>query len=399
MSDPPVPGIEDVLRRYFVGKDTITAGRLQIICLEPLKDKFGERWPQVADRIVATAQGIIAEHLAASDLLLPCRDLAFLVLFGELSTKEAEIKAAMLATAITHRVLGEDGASIPTLVRTVVAALDGRLVLAESCLADTLDRLLADKTADASAPVDAPAPTSDADLWRPVGTSAFDSKVDTVYRPVWDVRRRVLSAYLCSVPDTERWRRADAHDLAILERAIGDLHCLYARGERVFVIVPIHAATLGHRRSRQIWLERLGTIPRPLREGIVLNVRGLSPEMPQSRIVDLVSHLRAVDHALIATLPLTPRLVPLLTATGIGTIGAEIGRANDEAAIMEAMGRFAEATLGSRTVLFAQGLSSSSLAVAALGAGFVYLEGAAIHPPVPAPANVARFGVEKAFLG
>ena len=93
-------------------KPTLRAvGRLQTVGLRGVRDELGARWPDVAERVKATALAVIRRSLTSQDSFLCNSQGDYIICFGDLLDQEAWVKAKSIEQEICRRLLGSDEAS------------------------------------------------------------------------------------------------------------------------------------------------------------------------------------------------------------------------------------------------------------------------------------------------
>lgn len=356
-------------------------------------------------------------HLSPADLQMACGETTFLVRFAHHTQHEAELKAVMMANEIARRILGDEGCQAERLVRTVVVTLERDAVLSSSSSGTALDGInrSMDREEWRIAHAPSPRPPCSSEHWRRVWERpSLPSGIGLVYHPIWDVRRRVLSTYACTItcddPVSGHFIGFDSLylpgtspllpeiDLFLLDRVLHDIKALRSKGSRVLMACPLHFETLASRYYRGKLADILRKASDSHREDLVFELAGFTSEVPPSRLAELAGLVKPACRSLILRAELDQRTFQAFRRAGIGTLTVDFCRHDGhECEIMSEMNAFAEQGAKEGMVLMARGLVSRSLAVAALGAGFVYVDGEAIHPPVMSPEHVFRFGVEDLF--
>lgn len=389
------PGLAQGLRALLAGRQDVAVASLKLIDFEDLRHRLGRAWGASRASVRATAERVLRAGLAEGDVAIACGDSAFLVVFAAASAEAAGAAATRIAEDIGYCLTG-CRASARDMVETRVATIDPTDLLNGPDVARALDEILFSRRTRIEVP-----PADD-------GLAALG--MGMLYRPIWDVRRRAVATYACVVTRITESGHRDVGEAAllagsrsalvteidghVLRRALDGLRRLADAGRRVLVACPIHFATLAAPAARDE-LRRIVQEARPaLRRDLVLELIGMDRDVPASRILELTAPLRPFCRQLVARMRLRrPHFGPF-RAAGITTVGIDLaadGGAADEARLLVALNEFGMRAHAGRMVAMAQGLESRSLVMAALGAGFVYVEGAAIHPPVASPAHVLRF--------
>ena len=84
-------------------------GRLQTIGLHNVREKLGDRWETVAERVRSTALAVIKRCLAPNDTFHCTAEGDFIICFAELASEAAWLKAKMIEQEIRERLIGSDG--------------------------------------------------------------------------------------------------------------------------------------------------------------------------------------------------------------------------------------------------------------------------------------------------
>lgn len=99
------------MRELLETQRTGAAGKLQLVGLEAIKQKMGDRWDEIADKARRIAESVIERRLAPGDVFAPYETDGFLVLFVDLSEEQARFKATAIAQEIHDLLMGEIGSN------------------------------------------------------------------------------------------------------------------------------------------------------------------------------------------------------------------------------------------------------------------------------------------------
>src|SRR5690348_13460159 len=113
------------LQRIVEDNPKTTAGKLQLLDLDALKEAVGERWQEVADRAHGIAEQVIQHRLAPSDVYAPYEETSFIMLFAELNEQQAKLKSAAIAREIREKLVGELGGEDKSWIKAFVCKLPG----------------------------------------------------------------------------------------------------------------------------------------------------------------------------------------------------------------------------------------------------------------------------------
>lgn len=250
---------------------------------------------------------------------------------------------------------------------------------------------------------DRPTPTERA----PVHANVL-AGVGFVFRPMWDPTRNVIATYLC-VPqlklsdgdgamgeaslavagDPDATARLDSTTIA---RVKGDLAAMAADGRRLIIAMPIHFETLSSAAQRRRCAAEIGTIPEPMKQYLVVEVIDVPAGVLKPRLMEVIAPLRLHCRALSLQMAISTIDFTQVRGTGISAVGADIAHlAKSEVILMQQMGRFQRAAERAEAVTFLHGARTRSLATAAVGAGFHYVDGDAVAATLARPDRIVPF--------
>lgn len=311
------------LRRIFDGRDPTQAGSLHLLGLGSLHEKLGARWTDVAARVHALTGKLLDQHLSDQDAWFRHGEESYVVVFAHLGPDQARLVCAKVVEELQVLLLGHaDTDSIKVL--TAVHEIGSDIVLVPASLTEML---AAARHAAEGATQGGPA------LIRPTGFRdhllARAGPPMVRYRPVWDVRKQVLSLYMARCC-REREGRAplwgyecldDPDDVAgILEL---DLHVardaletaleLYDNRFRFFLSLPLHFESLAVTTRRQEVMNTLRSIPRHLLPFMTYHLYGVPAGVPGGRLSELVAAVKPFGRTVMLEQP----------APGMGLAAAE----------------------------------------------------------------------------
>ncbi len=115
-------------------RPSVTAGgQVQVIGLEEVRESLGERWGELRERVLGTAEHVIRRHLRAGDSVARTDAHDFVVFFGDATEEQATVRSAEIGRAVRTRLIGESagGAKLHVLSAAVALAARGRGPVAE----------------------------------------------------------------------------------------------------------------------------------------------------------------------------------------------------------------------------------------------------------------------------
>lgn len=270
------------------------AGKIRLIGLEEVKATLGPRWPEVATRVMSSAEHVVRRRCGPRDTWTRTRDSGFLICFGDATEDEAALRAASIAREIRNRLIGEGEQSQAAEVSAIAKAisLPSEPAMAADLLSDTLeDRLKTHLSAIEQQARD---------------TLAHAAKfAECELRPIHGVRSAQVAGYFASLSaELERrllcaYSALPAHDRhsfdldrfmlgAAADQAIAKM----AQGSGVPVYVGVDFTTFLDRRSTQRYLELCARLDPRLRDALILVIGNLPRGVPRSRMLECTTRLR-----------------------------------------------------------------------------------------------------------
>ncbi|HEY3918674.1 MAG TPA: hypothetical protein VGL83_12825 [Stellaceae bacterium] len=236
-------------------------------------------------------------------------------------------------------------------------------------------------------------------------------QVSYCYRPSWDPARSVIAAYLCvpMLPDgTSDAQRREAAlifgddasaieklDVAVLRHAISVLEGLMRDKRKLLVTTPVHFETLAVAVHRQRYIEVLRTkLASDAASLLVIELVNVPDGVPQARLLEITSPLRAHARAVIARLRPETAEFGQFAGSRISAVGCDLSRhTGSETTMMQQMARFGRGAAKAGMATYLRGVRSLSLTTAALGAGFAHIDGDAIAANVDQPRGIVEFSL------
>jgi hypothetical protein len=387
------------------GQLALMSGRVNIIGLQKIKERFGSAWERMAERAERIARNTIERHLDDGDMYTSVNSITYVMVFARLSQEQAQMKCLMIADEIGKALFGEQGGDMLE-VKTAVARVDGKLNLETISLADQLFASLAGEDDLVFVEEGEVLPKTPA---RSLAPQDLLAGLRFAYRPIWDQSRNVISTYLCvaqvptsdigaAVSDAELALAGDDEALtrlddAVRQRVIGDLRVLHCERRRLLLTLPIHFETLSPVARRRRYLTALGKqLAGEIDKMLVVELTGVSVGVPQSRLVELIAPLRQLCRGVILRVPL--EMVDFAHVKGCGAvaIGCDIGtHPGPEVALMHQLNRFGRAAASASVPTYVRGAHTLSQVAGSIGAGFSYIDGDGVSKLVDHPREVADF--------
>jgi hypothetical protein len=225
------------------------------------------------------------------------------------------------------------------------------------------------------------------------------------YQPIWNVQQKAISIYLGEPAaaadvgtdvgagaDPERLGRADRE---LLRHALVDIDAAARHRDVGSVCVPVHYATLANARPRGELLAICDAIPADLRVLLVWEIVGAPETIWENALFPLVSTIKPYARAIFMRQALDQTDFDVPAAVGIHSVGIDLRDVVDsETRCVGRLEQFAKRAhaLGLRCHI--HGLTTSSMSLTAIGAGFDYVAGPAISGSTEAPWGVLPYDAE-----
>lgn len=214
-------------------------------------------------------------------------------------------------------------------------------------------------------------------------------KADLVYRPMWYVRRKIVSAFHV-VPvrsgDQKPWNDLLGKNVPIANILDLDLYCLKSaadavsaltsEGEKALIATSVHFDSVQHGDRRLVYLAGCQCLRPEWSRQLIIEITNLPNNFSRDLLAEIVNHLRRYFRAVLVRMPLRSRRFSELVYTKIFAVGADLAtETGPEKETMQEMERFASAAAALGLKSYLHGIDSLSMTTAAVCAGFEYING------------------------
>lgn len=414
--------LERRLKVLLAQPQLLSAGRIHMLNLDTLRASLGPAWDELRDRVHSSADRIINRHIDGKDVQFRSGDGEYIIVFATLSRQAASLVCAKIAEELYRLFLGDPKLAEIT-VSTAVGAVDGKLLFEHASVADLLSAV--EQTMEANGPDEQaaastapPPPTAAAGAAEPrkLKLSQLEmAQIGTIYRPLWDVGRQVISTYMCTpvrrfpdgtsvegmlalsgVSEPQQLAKVDIDTLADTVEILDEL---FRNKFRLMVSVPVCFETLAARRTRQEYLAICQSVPDYLRPFLIFEFLRFPAGVPSGRMSELVNEVRPFCRWTFLRVECRQQSFASLSGTGLTGLTTMISSdRGTEARIMEDMNSFVAAAERANLKTCIVGITSTSLAVAARAAGTTLIAGDRIGRAGEIPQHMLRFGWQDLFL-
>lgn len=420
---PPAPNvlseIETALTQLQKEGGIATAGRVQVIRFDKLREELGNKWQRYSDRIERIIDSSINSQLSEKDLHWKIGNHAHVLVFTSVTPAEAEIKCGLIRAQVEDYFKGTPQIAGMIQVETSVAAIDGGIQLQSIADLDTLySRLnltekpnLPDKNAKGE-PDQKEAPIN----WTKTedNITAAQAKfrtLDFLKQPVWDTTRKQIKCRAITPRDTNpncigragstltEWS-GGAMTFALDEAMIAFVckeQSKQSIDENQLIWFQTHFGSYDNSKFRTPLTKAWRRLDEARAPSQVVEIIGLPKRLQSNHSMDVIyaASRNCGQKALCLDL-LTPQ-ISLLKDGNANWAGFSMRDTKlSENAALDAIAKFAACASDYNVKLYAREISSKNLVTAAIGFGIRYIF--ANHEELNADNTSAVFRIEDLFI-
>lgn len=320
--------------------DLVLQGSVQVIGLQPIRARLGDRWPKKCEHIWAHFEAVLLRQLPQHDLVVRVDDLHFLIAQTQERGASAQAICLRLAGELMQFFLGSASDS-DIDVRNVTSAKGDALV----CEPIDIGRFRAEHARAAAAAVPASSSPPGPQIMRKrfaVPTRlGRDLAVALSLEPMWDLQNglRMVGRYArvtiydpAANREISAARRAELQpadhldvDLAALTEAIA----LRARSPRSAggLLVPVSYKVVSNSSSRYALIHAVQGLEPGARNSFAWELIDLEAGIPPDRLAEIVALLRPHCRGVVCRLALTSTAAEQLRRAGTtGSLMPEAGQ-------------------------------------------------------------------------
>lgn len=416
------------LDRILWQRRSILSGNIHLVGLQKIRNRIGDEWPRIAERAQDIAQKAIQRACGAEDVFTRYDELSFLIIFANLSTEQAQLRCLEIAEEIGRKLLGDNFVAEAAEVSSGVFEADGSLVFNAISKPDLIQRLIAEKekkldaapggeVAEQSATADE---NGDADPGMPDFSFAQLDKTKALasiriqYRPMWNLKQKVIANYFAAATGENLFGRRISDsalreelasalsnaefDMFVARSALRDLAVGVTKGNRVLMSWPIHFETLAARTGREAYIALCREIPDQVRQLLVFELDGLPDGVPQSRLLDIMAALKPFCRGIMVRVPADFHNFSVMTGLGLTGVGFSLsGYAPGDEQRIKLMNDFVDHATRIGLRCYVHGIASRAQALAAIAAGFDWIDGDPVNQAADLPGPMIRFNIDDLY--
>lgn len=367
----------------FAGSDLFERGSVNIVSLEAIRARTGERWLRKRDAVWAYAEKKLDEHLAHQDLSQRINDTDFLIAM----TSEQGVAAQAVALKVLEEVLiyflgHADRADMNI---RAVTSLKGR-ELACAPIDPTIIVQARVRQDAADSPYRNGVDPAEEQKRNPVSfvaSSGRSLRVDFSVEHLISLKHGVTAALRIEPTVSEgatgrviparQFRLLDDEDLAFIDRSTvdyGSLFLPHAEGRgRPALILPASFRTMGARKGRNTLISVSGGSAERLKGTMMVELVDIERGTPQGRLLEVAGLLHSLCRGVFARVPPVKDAVEILRGarlTGVTLDAGELPSADSRLA--SAIIAFGQQARGLAPAIAVRGLPSEDFfAVAEVG--------------------------------
>ena len=276
----------------------LSGGKVQFVSLDPMKERFGDQWTAFEDKAFTIADGVIRDHLGGSDLHSRYHDQGFLLLFPGLSETEAMVKTDAIATAIAHKLLGEN-ADVYRGLSLEVKGVEAKEIMSASGMVDETAIGKMFGIGRVAAAPDKPLTMREQAL----------KGLEIGWEPVWNLRHQKVASRMAEY--TRHTGYGEFSGAEVVHGGTGnpyladiDLHLcdfltkvddpLMQRHGMEVLILPLNWATLRSKLRNEVFDTVGKVVERVTRRRLLLDLRSIPPDTGRILIEDETRTLRSL---------------------------------------------------------------------------------------------------------
>ena len=398
--------LEKRLARFLATVDrdgkSVTAGALQLVGLATIRERLGDKWKRFSDRIHDTAQSVIERHLSDSDVYSLYKNESYIILFARATEEQGRFKAKVIGDEIAHRLFGEtDNAKANAItVKTLVYQLDGTIGLEDADDGTLLDRLFA-QAHDRFDEHVSPSPSPAARIEEPGDDSP---RFKLVYRPIWNVRKAMVSGFLATLWEDKSEFANDIPpatkdvDFFLLKDVIRGVREIEVGGAKKVLVAPIHLSTLSSPHGRREYFELCRAVDEKARRYMAFELLLPDDRATLSRLDSVSLQLRAFARSLMCRVEFDFDNFEFFRDNRFFAIGMSLPYSRyKESDIMTRLETFSVMAERQGVGSYLINVPSLSLMSFAIAAGFDYLSGDPIGSIQRAQIGAYKFSIEDLY--
>ena len=406
-------------------------GRLHFLNLEELVIRRGEGQKTRLKKVENIFLSVIGKNLNEGETCVRPDVGSVFFLFPKLTREAGDLKCAAIADQIARALVEEDPVFADLKSERTVQNIDRKTWSASRDTYRTSAGHRGDAKGTASPATPTPVKAGSPEPPRPRRSggaierdippspaAAYEDRrlegIRIAYQAIWNVRSKMITSY-AAVPHRRHpdgpivtgkmilgadagFALIAALDSFVQRESVARLHELMGARQQTLLVLPVHFMTVDSQTLFQPYRQELAALTPDERKHVVLEILGAPDTLPAFRIKDIVARLRPFARCVLVRLPPASAFIRHWAEGGAHGIGLAASEEMDsEKHFMEKMDTFIARAEKTGLHTYVHDLPTTSLAMAAVTAGFRYVGGAAILPESAAPKAIEPFECQNIF--
>lgn len=385
--------------------DNISAAKVHVLQLEPIKQRVGDRWPRLSLLVHKLVNTALEKAQGPGDHFAVVGELAYVATFRNLSQEEADAALGDIMQQVCEKLWGAGVQEIS--VRSVVGGVPSALMTAESCSADIIGETL--EKVGSKTVVSVPrAPTSPRILpkqlvWNSpprVGWIQHGHQLGEVlgiqfrFAPVWDLqekRSRLLALTMNGrltgrqglaslIADSSLHQVVDV-EIPLLFMTAALAQRMSAASQVASLMVGVSHDTVSHRETRTRYLRALQDVDVPVSCPILLRVEMIPDGAVLTRLAQIASMLVTTNVRVVLDFRNARQLPPFDFRLPAAGISAMLPHPCDAELAAKVADKVVRRSLDQKCLSFLHGVDNAELAAIADKTGVKFATGKALESP------------------
>lgn len=425
--------VDDLLQSH----GSVVLGRVHFLNLEELIVRRGEGKKSRLMKAENAILAVIGKNLKEGETFVRPEVGVLWFLFPDLNRAAGELKCAAIADQIARALTEDDPIYAELKSEKTVEPIDRKAWVARKTASPESNAAVnrgepkqngrhKENPSGRQAPgTERPMPARPRGLMRnlrresppPISTLYADrlpKGIAVGYQAVWNVRNRMITSY-AAVPRrdypegttvTGKWilgtdtgfAPVAALDSFVQRESVAGLRALIESGRQTLLVLPVHFSTVDNQSLFLPYWRELAELSPDERKHVVVEILQVSDALPAFRTKDVMARLRPLARSVLVQLSPDSTRIRSWAESGAHAVGfAVTEEKGPEKILMEKMNAFVARAEEAGIHAYAHDVTTSSLAMAAVAAGFRYVGGPAILPEMNSPQMIEPFECERIF--
>ncbi len=235
------------------------------------------------------------------------------------------------------------------------------------------------------------------------------------FQPIWNLAKEFVTGYRF-VPRLHKHKTtcneqafaAANLDLSLLKASVdvtamlrvpAVVRELIENASPAIMVVPVHFSTINQPKYLSAFVDALTRIPQAFRQFLVCEIVGYPPNVSRFRSREIMGYFKGRCRSVFVRTGLETACFEDLKTQSVVAVGVSRAEYNcSEAEFMRYINGFVALAEKAGLQTYVADASTRSVLMGAIGAGFSYIDGAAVMAALDEPAKIHRFELENIFI-